>query len=215
VCSSDLDGIYVPYWTYDADTKTSYRGQRGTAYYVTIRGADGKPRQERRIRWTSARGRVSRFFDDILVLASKSLPKSYTDALAPWDLGALAEYKPEFLSGFRAEGYTIELEDGMVEARQIIDAQIRRDIRRDIGGDAQKIDSMSTQVEDVTFKHVLLPIWIAAYKYRAKSYRFVVNAQTGKVQGERPYSWGKIALAVVGTIVLVAAVFYGLEVMDR
>lgn len=210
-----LDGIYVPYWTYDADTKTSYRGQRGTAYYVTTRGADGKPRQERRIRWTSARGRVSRFFDDILVLASKSLPKSYTDALAPWDLGALAEYKPEFLSGFRAEGYTIELEDGMVEARQIIDAQIRRDIRRDIGGDAQKIDSMSTQVEDVTFKHVLLPIWIAAYKYRAKSYRFVVNAQTGKVQGERPYSWGKIALAVLGAIVVTAAVFYGLEVMDR
>lgn len=211
---STLDGIYVPYWTYDADTATSYRGQKGTAYYVTTQGPDGKPRQERRIRWSRASGRVSRFFDDILVLASKSLPKSYTDALAPWDLSALAEYKPEFLSGFRAEGYTIELEEGMVEARQIIDVQIQRDIRRDIGGDAQKIDSMDTRVDDVTFKHVLLPVWIAAYKYRDKSFRFVVNAQTGKVQGERPYSWGKIALAVLGAVVVAAAVFYGLEVMD-
>lgn len=212
---SSLDGIYVPYWTYDADTATSYRGQRGTAYYVTVQGADGKPRQERRIRWTRASGRVARFFDDILVLASKSLPKRYTDALAPWDLTALAEYKPEFLSGFRAEGYTIELDEGMNEARKIMDAQIQRDIRRDIGGDAQKIDSMNTHVDDVTFKHILLPVWIAAYKYRDKSFRFVVNAQTGKVQGERPYSWGKIALAVLAAVVVAGAVFYGLEVMDR
>lgn len=211
---STLDGIYVPYWTYDADTATTYRGQRGTAYYVTTKGPDGKPRQERRIRWTSASGRVARFFDDILVLASKSLPKRYTDALAPWDLSALAEYKPEFLSGFRAEGYTVELDEGMNEARQIMDAQIRRDIRRDIGGDAQKIDAMNTHVDDVTFKHILLPVWIAAYKYRDKSFRFVVNAQTGKVQGERPYSWGKIALAVIAAVVIAGAVLYGLEVMD-
>ncbi|OAN84280.1 primosomal protein N' (replication factor Y) - superfamily II helicase [Jannaschia sp. EhC01] len=212
---SSLDGIYVPYWTYDADTKTSYRGQRGTAYYVTVTGPDGKPKQERRMRWSRKSGRVARFFDDILVLASKSLPKRYTDALAPWDLSALAEYKPEFLSGFRAEGYTIELDEGMNEARQIMDAQIKRDIRRDIGGDAQKIDHMDTHVSDVTFKHILLPVWIAAYKYRDKSFRFVVNAQTGKVQGERPYSWGKIALAVLGAILIAGAVFYGLEVMDQ
>lgn len=212
---SSLDGIYVPYWTYDADTNTSYRGQKGTAYYVTVKGPDGKPRQERRIRWTRASGRVSRFFDDILVLASKSLPKRYTDALAPWDLSALAEYRPEFLSGFRAEGYTVELDEGMVEARAIMNAQIERDIRRDIGGDAQKIDAMNTHVDDVTFKHILLPVWIAAYKYRDKSYRFVVNAQSGKVQGERPYSWGKIALAIIGAIVIAGAVLYGLELMDR
>ncbi len=207
--------FYVPYWTYDAKTDTNYTGMRGTAYYVTVRGSDGKPRQERRIKWRPARGRVNRFFDDILVLASKSLPKYYTDALSPWDLRALAEYKPEFLSGFRAEGYTIDLEEGMAEARSIMDAQIKRDIRRDIGGDAQQITSANTRVDDVTFKHVLLPIWIAAYKYRGKSFRFVVNAQTGKVQGERPYSWGKIALAVLGAIVVAVAVFYGLGVMDQ
>ncbi|MEJ6395233.1 TFIIB-type zinc finger domain-containing protein [Gymnodinialimonas sp. 2305UL16-5] len=208
-----LDGIYVPYWTYDADTATAYRGQRGDAYYVTVKGPDGKSKRERRIRWTNVSGRVARFFDDILILASKSLPKRYTDALAPWDLGALAEYKPEFLSGFRAEGYTVELDEGMDEARQIIDAQIRRDIRRDIGGDAQKIGRVDTHVSDVTFKHILLPVWIAAYKYKGKSFRFVVNAQTGKVQGERPWSIGKIALAVIAAIIIGAAAFYVFEVM--
>ena len=210
-----MDGIYVPYWTYDADTRTRYTGQRGTAYYVTVRGPDGKSRRERRMRWTSVSGRVARFFDDVLVLASRSLPKRYTDALAPWDLGALREYRPDFLSGFRAEAYAVDLDAGMDEAREIMDRQIRRDIRRDIGGDAQRIGTVDTDISDVTFKHVLLPVWLAAYKYRGTSFRFVVNGQTGKVQGERPWSWIKIALAVLGAALLAGAVLYGLQVMDQ
>jgi DNA-directed RNA polymerase subunit M/transcription elongation factor TFIIS len=201
-----MDGIYVPYWTYDADTATRYRGQRGDAYYVTVRGSDGKSRRERRIRWRPARGRVARFFDDVLVLASRSLPKSYTDALAPWDLGKLDGYRPEFLSGFRAEGYTVELDEGLEEAKAIMDAQIRQDIRRDIGGDEQRILEVQTRISDVTFKHILLPVWVAAYKYRGKSFRFVVNGQTGKVRGERPYSAWKIAFAVLLVIAIIAAI---------
>ncbi len=198
-----MDGIYVPYWTYDADTSTKYRGQRGDAYYVTVKGSDGKSRRERRIRWSPRRGRVARFFDDVLVLASRSLPKSYTDALAPWDLSKLDGYRPEFLSGFRAEGYTVELDEGLDEAKEIMANQIRQDIRRDIGGDEQRILEMQTRVADVTFKHVLLPVWVAAYKYRDKSYRFVVNGQSGKVQGERPYSWVKIAFAILMALVVI------------
>ncbi|MBF9061418.1 primosomal protein N' (replication factor Y) - superfamily II helicase [Rhodobacterales bacterium HKCCSP123] len=204
-----MDGIYVPYWTYDADTATRYRGQRGDAYYVTVRGSDGKTRQERRIRWTATSGRVARWFDDILILASRSLPKAFTDRLAPWDLTALDGYRPEFLSGFRAEGYTVELDEGFEEARQVMEHQIRQDIRRDIGGDEQRIDHMQIRIDDVTFKHVLLPVWVAAYKYRGQSYRFVVNGQTGKVQGERPWSWIKIALAILATAIVIGALAYG------
>jgi len=203
-----MDGIYVPYWTYDADTATRYRGQRGDAYYVTVRGSDGKTRQERRIRWRSVQGRVARFFDDILILASRSLPKRFTDRLAPWDLSKLDPYRPEFLSGFRAEGYQVELDEGLSEARQVMENQIRRDIYRDIGGDEQRITDMQVRISDVTFKHILLPVWVAAYKYRGQSYRFVVNGQTGKVQGERPYSAIKIMLAVLAGLIVVAGGLY-------
>ncbi|NKX43946.1 zinc ribbon domain-containing protein [Roseicyclus persicicus] len=209
-----LDGIYVPYWTYDADTATRYHGQRGDAYYVTVRGSDGKSRQERRIRWTRVSGGVSRWFDDILILASRSLPKSFTDRLAPWDLSALDGYRPEFLSGFRAEGYQVQLDEGFEEAKQVIEAQIRQDIRRDIGGDEQRIDQMQVRIDDVTFKHILLPVWLAAYKYRGKSYRFVVNGQTGKVQGERPWSWVKITLAVIAAAILAGAALYGYALLE-
>ncbi|WP_238475631.1 TFIIB-type zinc finger domain-containing protein [Rhodophyticola sp. CCM32] len=203
-----LDGMYTPYWTFDADTHSRYRGQRGTVYFETRSDGKGGTRQVQKIRWRRVSGRVARFFDDVLVLASTSLPKRYTDRLAPWDLTALAPYTPEFLAGFRAEGYTVDLEGGMDEARRIMDAQITRDIRADIGGDMQRIDQVETDIADVTFKHVLLPVWLAAYKYRGKSYRFVVNGQSGKVQGERPYSAWKIAFAVLGAVIVIALGVY-------
>lgn len=204
-----LNGIYVPYWTFDADTKSTYRGERGTVYYVTETVMrDGKSQQVRRqkIRWTPVSGRVARFFDDILVLASRSLPKKYTDALEPWDLSELKPYAPEYLAGFRAEGYQIELTDGYTEARAIMDRTIDRDVRFDIGGDRQKVHGIQTSVSDVTFKHILLPVWMAAYKFRGKTYRFVVNGRTGRVQGERPWSVWKIALAVIAGLILAGIV---------
>lgn len=208
-----MQGIYVPYWTYDADTKSRYSGMRGTYYYVTeTRIRDGKREQVqvRKIRWTPTSGRVARWFDDVLVLASKSLPKKYTDGLQPWDLTALDPYAPHFLAGFRAEGYQVELAEGYEEARQIMDATIRRDVRMDIGGDQQRISSLDTEVSDVTFKHILLPVWLAAYKFKGKTYRFVVNGRTGKVQGERPWSAWKITFAVVLGLIVAGAVGYGI-----
>ncbi|QYK40565.1 MAG: primosomal protein N' (replication factor Y) - superfamily II helicase [Paracoccaceae bacterium] len=212
-----LAGLYTPYWTFDAASRSRYRGERGTHYYetrtVTVQ-VNGKPerRQEqvRKTRWQPVSGWVTRDFDDVLVLASTSLPQGYTDALAPWDLSALEPYRPDFLAGFTAEGYTVPLTDGHARARQIMAGVIRDDVTRDIGGDEQRIADIDSEFSLETFKHVLLPVWMAAYKYNGKTYRFVVNGQTGKVRGERPYSAWKIAVAVVVVAVLVgAAVWLG------
>ena len=195
-----MQGIYVPYWTYDADTRSSYTGERGTVYYVTqtvVRDGKRVQQQVPRVRWSPASGRVARFFDDVLVLASTSLPKTYTDALEPWDLSALMPYAPEYLAGFRAEAYSVSLEDGFAEARAYMDRVIERDVRFDIGGDRQRVHHVDTQLGQLTFKHILLPVWLAAYKYRGRTYRFVVNGRTGRVQGERPYSAIKITIAVI------------------
>ncbi len=206
-----MQGIYVPYWTFDADTKSSYRGERGVVYYETRTVArDGKRVQQQvpKVRWTPKSGRVARFFDDVLVLASHSLPKTYTDALEPWDLPALEPYQPEYLAGFRAEAYTVELPDGYTEARAHMARVIERDVRFDIGGDRQRIHAVDTDVRDVTFKHILLPVWMAAYKYRGQTYRFVVNGRTGRVQGERPWSALKITIAVVVGLLVAAGIGY-------
>lgn len=206
-----LQGVYVPFWTFDAQTDTRYRGQRGTVYYETRTVMrDGKPHQiqVQKIRWRPKSGRVARFFDDVLVLASTSLPKPMTDALEPWDLSELTPYTPEILAGFRAEAYTLPLNQGLDEARAYMDRVILRDVKFDIGGDRQQVHALDTDVSAVTFKHVLLPVWMAAYKYNGKTYRFVVNGRTGRTRGERPYSAWKIALAVIAGAVIAGAVGY-------
>lgn len=200
-----ITGIYVPYWTYDADTASAYVGQRGIVYYeqqtVTVRDRQGRRvRQQRRvpkIRWSPARGRVRRRFDDILILASHTLPIDLTSDLSPWLQEALVPYQEEYVAGFRSETYQLDLETGFREANEEMAHVIRRDVRHDIGGDRQRVHDIQTRYADVSFKHVLLPVWVAAYRYRSKPYQFVVNGQTGEVQGERPYSMVKIAIAVL------------------
>lgn len=206
-------GVYVPYWTYDTNTSSNYIGQRGEDYYVTERyteTVDGKrvskTRQVKKIRWYTVHGRVDRNFDDILVVASNSLPRKYMDKLEPWDLGNLKPFDTSYLSGFITEKYQVELKEGFDIAKDQAEKDIRKAVKRDIGGDHQRISQLSTQWNDISFKHLLLPVFVSAYKFKDKLYQFVINARTGEVQGERPLSWAKI-MAVA--IPVAAAIGYG------
>ncbi len=210
-----MTGIYVPFWTFDADTESRYQGQRGDYYYetewvnVTVNGRSQKQqRQVQKIRWTPASGHVARGFDDVLVMASTSLPQRLGDDLTPWDMSALDAYSPDYLAGFQAEGYTVALADGHRAAHDRMARIIEGDVRRDIGGDVQRVTSVDTDYSGETFKHILLPVWMAAYKYGGRSFRFLVNGQTGEVQGERPYSWFKIGFAVLALAAAALAAVY-------
>lgn len=202
---SGLAGMYMPYWTYDADATTPYTGQRGDDYTVTV-GSGKDRRTETRTRWTFVSGVVQNSFDDVLVPAATSLPADRLNGLGAWDLACLVPYDDRYLSGFRAESYTVDLKAGFGTARGIMEEGIRATVRRDIGGDHQRIMSMSPRYAEITFKHILLPIWVSAYRYNTRVYRFFVNARTGAVTGERPYSAWKITLAVVVGLAVVGAI---------
>jgi len=213
-----LGGVYLPYWTYDCEATTPYTGQRGDDYYVTVPTTvmvNGKPQvrmvQQRRTRWSGAAGTVRNAFDDVLVAASTSLDRGRMGGLGRWDLKNLTPYSDEFLSGFRAESYTIDLPRGFEAAKGIMRPTIESTICADIGGDHQRIESMSPRYDAITFKHILVPVWVSAYRYRAKVYRFLVNGRTGEISGERPWSAWKIAgavalgAAVIGVVVTIVA----------
>ena len=209
-----ISGMYIPYWTYDSDTYTRYHGERGTDYTVTetyTEDGETRTRQVTKIRWQSVSGSVSIFFDDVLVVASTSLPVKYMDRLEPWDLPNLLPFDEKFLSGFRTENYQVDLETGFDGAKKKMDVVIRSDIRRDIGGDHQRIGTTDTNYKDITFKHILLPIWLNSYRYKDKAYRFMVNGRTGEVQGEYPVSWLKVASAITLAILIIAAIYYYVE----
>jgi DNA-directed RNA polymerase subunit RPC12/RpoP len=205
-----LTGMYLPFWTYDCRTSSDYRGERGEHYYTTetqtTRNASGQPVTEakrvQRTRWEPAAGHVEHFHDDVLVPASLSLPHSLRGATLAWNLKGLVPYQPEFMSGFRAEAYQLGLREGFPVAKETLDANVYTLVCRDIGGDAQRVHDVSTRYGDVTFKHVLLPVWISAYRFNDKTYRFLVNGQTGEVAGESPLSWQKVTFLVAGILIL-------------
>lgn len=200
-----FNGVYLPYWTYDALTSNSYVGQRGEHYYVEVGTGDNK-RRERRTRWYPASGRFQRFFDDVLVIGSAGMNQNLVLALEPWPLEKLIPYTPEVLSGFLARTYDIELDEGFQEAKRRIEEAIEQDVRGRIGGDEQRITSIHSRFGALRYKHLLLPVWLLAYRFHGKTYQVMINAGTGEVQGERPYSWVKITLAILAAIIAVAAI---------
>jgi len=212
--SEKFEAIYLPFWTYDSDTTTHYEGQRGDIYYVEVDRdvyIDGRrvvqTVREQRIEWSYASGTVHRFFDDVLVGASKTLPRVIVDELAPWDLENLVPYEDEFLSGLESETYQVALDYGFKEAGQKMEVIIRQDVRADIGGDRQQISYLKTYYKDVTFKYVLLPIYKASFGYRGKRYDIAINARTMKVSGDRPYSRVKVFFAVLGGVIVASMLF--------
>lgn len=115
-------------------------------------------------------------------------------------------YYSRYVLGFKSETYTVDLETDFLNTEQQMEPTIRQTIRRDIDDSTQRIHHFKSNHSDITFKHILLPVWISAYRYQEKIYRFVVNARTDEVQGERPWSVVKIAAAIIGGLALIGGI---------
>jgi hypothetical protein len=212
--TESITGTYVPHWTYDAHTETDYTGQRGEHYWVTetYTVSDGKggtrteTRQVQRTRWYPAAGHVARDFDDVLTLASTKISPKLVDDAGPWSLEQAVPFSPDYLAGYTALRYDVDPDAGLGPAKQQMEDVVRGDCRRDIGGDEQRVDRMAVQYSAVMFKLLLLPLWIATYVYAGRTFQVLVNANTGEVLGERPFSRLKIALAVLAGLVLLAGI---------
>ena len=203
-------GLYLPYWTFDAQLKANYTGQRGEYYYVsqTYRDSKGntRTRQVRKTRWYPASGRVSGFVDDTLIKASKQRAGRVPSKIARWNLKNLQPFNSGFLSGFVTEKYTIPLKEGHDSSKEVAKDIATSWARRDIGGDTQRVSSINMNPQEETFKHILLPVYVSAYRYNGKEYNFFVNGETGALSGKRPYSFWKIFFAVLGVILIIAVI---------
>jgi DNA-directed RNA polymerase subunit RPC12/RpoP len=208
-----LHGTYLPHWTFDAQTYSAYTGERGTYYYVTETytvtnngQSETRTRQVRKTRWTPTSGQVQRHFDDVLVPATQHLTEKQLDKLHPWPLEQATAFQRDFLSGFETLRYDIEPDTGLANAKARMAPVIQSDCRGDIGGDEQRVHSVNTNYQDVTYKLMLLPVWIAAYIYAGKPFQVLVNAHTAEVIGERPYSVAKIVSAILAALLVIAAI---------
>jgi DNA-directed RNA polymerase subunit RPC12/RpoP len=210
-----LKGYYLPYWLYNATTDTSYYGERGDIYYVQVErtvmvnGREERQRvQESRIRWSPVSGKVHNQFDNVTIGASKRVSEPILENLNPWESNHLTPFNKKYLLGFDSEEYTIELDSGFESAKVKMQYVIRNDIKRKIGGDQQRIHQIKTNYYHTTYKSTLFPLWTAQFKWKDKNYTYAINGQTGKVTGERPYSWLKIIALILTISLLIGGAVY-------
>ena len=193
--------VYAAYFTYDAQTLTHYEGARGDHYTVWVGSGDDR-HAETRTNWTSVSGSVDDAFDDVTVLANTGFDPKRVKALEPWPTDHARPFSPEFVAGHLSRTYDRDAEESFPEAKSEMEAVINQTIRRDIGGDEQRISRTSTNWDSLTFKHLLLPIWLLTVIYEGKPFQVFINGITGEVQGQRPWSKVKIAAAVIAGLVL-------------
>lgn len=206
-----VKGVYLPYWTFDAQVECPWTAESGTYYYTTrkVRGSDGKLRTQRvrHTRWSNARGHVSHFFDDTPVPGTQGVDLKLLRAIEPFPTSELVPYDTAYLSGFLVEHYQVVLVEAAKRGRDAMNQELRRMCASQVPGDTYRNLRISPQYQGETFKHMLVPVWLLAYNYGPKSYQVLVNGYTGEIAGHYPKSFWKIAGVVLLALIAAVIVF--------
>jgi len=192
-----FQGVYLPYWTYDAQTTSNFTARAG--YDKTVKDKDGRSRTE--TDWMRVNGVYQEFFDDVTIMASKRQENSGVRSCEPFDFSKLVPYSPQVVAGFVAERYSIGLQEGWEKAQSTIQSHLRSDIsdyiRKHWGAEHVESLKFATLYNNITYKYLLVPVWLSSFKYKDKIYLFAVNGQTGKVGGKAPVSAWRVILAIL------------------
>ena len=208
-----VHGIYIPYWTFDAQVEADWNAQSGYHYYEneTYRDASGntQTRRVRKTRWVPSSGHVSHFFDDELICASKGVDRDLLPKMDNFPTKDLVPYNSGFLSGWVVERYQIDLVTAAKAARERMDAETETLCAREVPGDTHRFLKVRAEYHNQTFKHILVPIWLLTYTYHGKAYQVLINGYTGDIGGKYPKSFWKIFfLSVVILLVMGIAMLF-------
>lgn len=203
-----FQGVYLPFWTFDADTFSQYSGRYGVTR--TVRDREGNTRTE--IDWYPVSGSYQAFIDDQLVAASTQHDLAYLQGLEPFNTADNLTYKPEYVAGFAAERYSVGLKDGWENGKQFIYSRLHSAVESKVmgerGSSMVEIDRLNVQYSNITFKYLLLPVWMSSFCFKDKIFHFMVNGQTGKVAGKVPISPLRVAIAVVLGLALAGLLYW-------
>jgi DNA-directed RNA polymerase subunit RPC12/RpoP len=198
---ADFRPVYLPYWTFDARTDAPWRAQVGhtvTERYYDAGSKSWKTRTKTVWRWES--GRARRRFDDMLVPGTSRLSALLLSRVQDFDTGALVPYAPAFLAGMLAQAYNVQLEAAWANVRERMREETRQACRRQASTSQIRNFSMALDFADESWRYVLLPVYVAVYRYEGESYQVLINGQTGTIAGQRPVDWNKVWLAVAGML---------------
>jgi hypothetical protein len=205
-----VKGLYIPYWTFDAQVHADWTAESGYYYYETetYQDSDGRTqtRQVQKVRWVPSSGSLDHFFDDELVPASRGVQPEMLRKIEPFPTKELAAYQPAFLSGWVVERYQIDLVTAAQTAREEMDSEIEKLCSAEVPGDTQRNLQVQTDYAGQTFKHILVPIWLLTYNYGTSNFQVVINGYTAAIAGRYPKSWVKIFFAVLAGLTVLGII---------
>lgn len=196
----NMQGVYEPCFTFDSHTYSTYQGRIGKKHTRVV-GSGKNKRTETYIVWRRISGTFFYNFDDVTINTTSSYGQKELDKLMPFDNEKLSVYEQEFLLGYMARRHEKSVNDSWEEAKDLMDAKLKRLILNQYDHDVVDYINISTSHEKVTYKYVLLPIYNLAFNYKKKNYQVFVNGNTGKITGKSPVSALKV-LCLIGGIIL-------------
>ncbi len=205
--AENVRGVYQPCFTFDSVTVSNYVGRIGKRYTRTV-GSGKNRRTETYIVWRNISGTFTRSFDDIMVNTTSTYSQKTLENLMPYDINTLVEFEQKLLTGYVAKRHEKDLPTSWGDAKNIMDSILRKEILGRYSYDVVSYLNVSTTHSSVTYKYVMLPVYIINYTYRKKTYSLYVNGNTGKVTGKTPISPLKVALCVVAGVVVVGGLLY-------
>ncbi len=210
-----MQGVYLPFWTYDADLYSTYTGQGGRdRTEVRTRTVNGKTETYTKTvtDWYPISGSGTLHFDDQAVCATRRVELPQLKSLGAFSMKVLARYNPAYLAGFAAQRYDVGVGEGFTAAAPGMQNQMVSHVQNELGYDHYRNMQFNHRFSNVRFKHILLPVWMSSYTYRGKIYHFMVNGETGKVAGKAPVSPAKVAAAILigaaALVLLLLIVYY-------
>jgi DNA-directed RNA polymerase subunit RPC12/RpoP len=210
----ELRGIYLPFWTHSAETFSKWRGEAGEYYYETVEytNSNGKrvTRREQFTKWTSRKGTYECAFDEVLVNGTTTVPHNSISTIMPFQLEQLVNYNENYLAGFESVVYDVGVTDSYKRAKHLMQEQLYTACRIDCSIDTHRGVKVDSSFSHETYKHILLPLWMCTFVYKGKDYPFLINGQTGKIEGVKPES-RMSALTVSLIITAVMAIIYTLS----
>ena len=205
--TDNVKGVYMPCFTFDSSTISYYEGRIGKTKTRVV-GSGKNRRTETYVVWRNIRGTYLHGYDDLLITAGSKFSQKELDKISPFDTNNGKVYEEEFMLGFMAYHYDVELKDCWEDAKNKIDSDLRERILSQYSYDRVAYLNVSTTHENVKYKYIMLPIYLGNYKYGKKVYNFYVNGSTGKVYGKTPVSFWKVLFTVLGGIGLVALIIF-------
>ncbi|MEM6273160.1 MAG: hypothetical protein AAF998_27360, partial [Bacteroidota bacterium] len=111
-----IHSVYLPFWTYDADTASQWTAMSGRYYYETQTYTDNegnvKTRQVQKTRWYPSSGYYQHHFNDVLVLGSHGLTQNFAEKIFPFELAEVLNYDARYILGHESEVYQKDVQEG-------------------------------------------------------------------------------------------------------